>query len=58
MNQVVETKGRVSAKWADGRIRIEIDMSRRMTLAVVVLMLYLYAPHLLEIMRRVFNILR
>ena len=57
MEQSVEAKGKVEVSWNGGRVKIEIDVSRRVIVGLATLLGYLYAPHLIQVGQQVAKML-
>lgn len=55
--QVEKEKGKIEVSWNGGRVKIEIDVSRRIIVGLAISAGYLYAPHLIEVGQQVAKIL-
>jgi len=45
-------KGKIKIHWDNGRIRINMDISWRLIAVLIGLLMYIYAPQLLETLRQ------
>jgi hypothetical protein len=56
MEKVTEEKGRLRLSWDKDRVRLEIDISRRVAVTAAVLVLCLYSPRLFDLVQRIVEI--
>ena len=57
MEKVSQEKGGLRLSWDKDRVRLEIDISRRVAMTAAVLALCLYSPRLFDLVQRIVEII-